>query len=210
MRRLNHLAIRLIGTAVLSISARSASAELIKLNGPGVAAPGSVFFLLARLADNDDPLVAYSVEIEVVPQPGAVGQITGNAAISDFLLPVNVIDNGGGVLDPVLSFIIPTAQGGLFFNGVNASLLPVDLARTGINDVLGLAAFDVSADAFGHFTFRLGLASVLVDEAFGSIPFDAQTFTVFVPEPSSVVLLTAAIVAATLFGRRHPVNNKNR
>lgn len=210
MRKRNQFAIWLLGTVVVSFFARSASAELIKLNGPGTTEPGAVFYLLARLADNDDPLVAYSVEIAVVPQPGAVGQITGNAALSDFLLPVNVIDAGGGDLDPVLSFIIPTAGGGVFFNGVNASLLPVDLARTGINDVLGLAAFDVSPDAFGHFTFRLGLASVLVDEAFGSIPFEAQTFTVFVPEPSSLALLAAAIVAGALFGRRHPANNKHR
>ncbi len=184
-----------------------ALSEVITLQGPNVVASDSTFFVIARLSNNDDPLVAYSLDLIAQPQSGAIGSMVGNASSSNFLAPFNVISQGGGQLDPLLSFIVDTIGDGVFFNAVNEGFEPVMPAAPGVNDGLALAAFDVSPGASGNFTIRLGIASVLVGETFTPVPFETRTLTVFVPEPGTLALVAMGLVALHLPRHRNRVKN---
>lgn len=175
----------------------TARAERIDFLGPFVdgqmvtqVKQGSSFSLLARLsANNQIPLFGYSLNVDLTPSAGAIGDVIGDPTASNFYVQQNLITQGGGTLHPVLSLILAPGDDGLFVNGVNHIPVPVSLSVPGVNDILAELVFDTSDDALGFFTFDLGPGSVLSHVPNQEVPFDILTTQVEiipVPEPSTL------------------------
>ncbi|MEK6677121.1 MAG: PEP-CTERM sorting domain-containing protein [Planctomycetota bacterium] len=188
--------------------AESTHAELITIDGPGLAGPNTTVSLLVRLSDNNDPLIGYSLNVDVAPEPGAVGGLRPNVALSNFFPEKNLITRGGGFLHPVFSLIQESRDAGLFINAQELRLRPVTTASPGINDVLAQLVFDVLPGSNGLFTIGFGPFTVLVDGAFDAVPFNAATFQLFVPEPMTALLILAGAIPMICF-RRHKRDGRN-
>jgi hypothetical protein len=192
-----------LGTNLLAASA--SFGERIDFLGPDVVVAGGSFSLLARLTANSIPLYGYSLNVNATPKTGAVGRIVGNPDTSNFYLQENLIEQGGGHLDDILSVINAPGDNGLFVTGVNEVPLPVMLAAPG-HDILVQLVFDVAVDVKGFFEVTLGPGSILVHVPnppdppvlveFETIPKMVQIVPV---EPSGLVML--GILAACV-GRR--------
>lgn len=189
-----------------SVFVAEVRAERIDFLGPFVdgqlvtqVKQGSSFSLLARLsANNQIPLFGYSLNVDLTPNAGTVGDVIGDPAASNFYVQQNLITQGGGTLHPVLSLILAPGDDGLFVNGVNHLPVPVSLSAPGVNDILAELVFDTSDDALGFFTFGLGPGSVLSHVPNQEVPFDVLTTQVEivpVPEPSTM----AGLIVMGLF-----------
>lgn len=192
--------------AVLGMMPLSSMGETISVIGPagGEVIAGDSLTALVMISDSTEALVGYTVDVRVVPLAGATGTITRDLVNSNFGDPQNLIDASGTgeARHSPLSFIGPSAGGGVFFNAVTASLETIPGAAAGVNDILGEAWFTVSGDASGQFRIELGPSTALAGEGFDPIPFESVSTTVtVVPEPAAVLL--AGLGALTLFrGRR--------
>lgn len=190
--------------AALSMGVGGAHAESISILGPGAAvAPNSTFSTLIVLRDNATPLTGYTLDLDVTPLAGAVGSLTGNAGLSNFYPPRNLIEKDPTeTLHPLFSVIAPQVDGGLFVNAQSFSGLPVDLALPGYSDVLAQVYFNVPANALGSFQISLGSATTLFDGSH-AVPYDADVLNVeVVPEPTGwVVSALGTLLAAR---RRRP------
>ena len=167
--------------------------------------PGQPFSMLALMTQNTTPLRFYSLDFEVLPQPGATGKLVGDDAASNFYLTQNLIKQGGGTLSPVSQVIQNTmdAHGnrGLVVNGMTLAEDNVAPAVSGVSDVLAQLVFDVSSDASGFFTIQLDeLGSTLLHRVSDGppptdqkVPFTHSSVTIeIVPEPGSLALLAGA------------------
>lgn len=131
---------------------------------------GSVLFLIRT---NTTPLLGYSLDVQFVPQGGAIGSVTGNVALTNFDLARNLITGGPSPcagLHPVFSVIQDGGGGSVFVNTLTDDLSTC-LAADGVNDVLAEVFFDASVDAVGTFSIELGIASALSDGNAQAVPF---------------------------------------
>jgi hypothetical protein len=163
----------------------------------GLEAPGAI-------------LVGYSLDVNVLKDPDATGQIIGLAgstygddgAQSNFFLSENFIaaDPAGRELHPTLSVINDGHDGGVFIRAIERISRPVGPAAAG-HDVLGELVFQVSPDALGFFTLFSGPGTGLIDTMGAMVAYDVEpvTIEVVVPEPGTVFLLAGTVL---LVGRR--------
>lgn len=189
---------------LVSLIAGSSLGERIDFLGPYVNGvqvdkvhQGETFSLLARLsANNEIPLFGYSLNVDVERSSAAVGEVTGNAELSNFYEQQNLIVQGGGTLHPLLSIITDPGDGGLFVNGVNSLPIPVDLAQPGVNDILAELVFETTPATLGNFTFDLGPGSVLSHVPKEELDFEVipRRVEVIVPEPGMIALAGACAV----------------
>ena len=172
-------------------SAPTVQAEQIIFIGPGAPVmQGTTFSVNMLIRNNTTNLVGYSLDVDVAPLAGAVGSVTGNAALSNFSLTSNLIERDPtDSLHPIFSVIAPAVDGGVFFNGQSLSGTPVNLALPGFSDGLGQVFFDVPMGASGLFEISLGPGTSLFDGV-NPVPFVANVFNVqVVPEPGSLGIL---------------------
>lgn len=127
----------------------------------------SVLFLLRS---NTTPLIGYSLDVRVVPEPGSMGTVTANVAATNFFDAQNIITAGGATRDPFFSVIQSNGNGGVFINTITDDTSTV-ISTPGVNDVFVQVFFDSSSDACGHFRLELGPATALSDDTATSIPF---------------------------------------
>ena len=184
--------------AFLLVTASTAigSPILVALEGPNEVIPGTTFDVLFTIYDTEStPLFGYSLDVDVMSNTDAVGNLSVNIDLTNFFDDRNLISAGGAVRDPLFSDIVNTGDGGAFIT-TNTTGGSTVLVVAGVNDVLAQVFFDVSPDAFGDFTIELGPAS-----AVGAVDFDytPHTFTV-VPEPSTLLLCLAGVAVVR---RRH-------
>lgn len=191
--------------AVLLGETQTTRAESIVLFGPGSpVAAGSTVSVLAVLQDNTTPLVSYSLDVNVLPDAGASGSVTGvGQPPSNFVEDTNLIEqDADDSLNPLFSIIAAASDGGVFFNALSASGTPVDLAIDGVSDALGEAFFEVSADALGLFTITLGPGTEIYDGA-SPVPFETTSLTIeVVPEPSVAIVLSGGLLMLAARRRR--------
>lgn len=161
--------------------------------------PGSTVSVLFLLQDNTAPLFGYSLDVDLLPETGASGQVTANIDLTNFFDTRNLITAAGATRDPMFSDILGPGDGGVFIT-TNTDDGSTVLAVDGVNDVLAQVFFDVSPDAFGDFTILLGPASALSDIG-GDVLFDFSPATItVVPEPGTI---TYGILALGLLARRN-------
>lgn len=157
----------------------------------------AVEFLIRDLETT--PLFGYSLDVDLLPGLGASGQVLANIGLTNFFDTRNLITAGGATRDPMFSDILGPGDGGVFIT-TNTDDGSTVLAIDGVNDVLAQVFFDVSADAFGDFTLRLGPASALSDIG-GDVSFGFSPATITaVPEPGTIAY---GILALGLLARRN-------
>ena len=177
--------------AFLLVTASTAigSPILVALEGPNEVIPGTTFDVLFTIYDTEStPLFGYSLDVDVMSNTDAVGNLSVNIDLTNFFDDRNLISAGGAVRDPLFSDIVNTGDGGAFIT-TNTTGGSTVLVVAGVNDVLAQVFFDVSPDAFGDFTIELGPASTIGTTDFDFTP---HTFTV-VPEPSTLLLCLAGV-----------------
>ncbi len=117
-------------------SATHAVAEEIvvePLTTPTLPGRSGSFRLLIQ--NNTTPLLGYSLAVQIVPEPNALGSITVDVASSNFVDSRNLIAGGCATLDPIFSVIQDGGDGGIFINAItddNSTCVAID----GVNDVL--------------------------------------------------------------------------
>lgn len=180
------------------------AAEFIMPESSSVSAmPLEEVSILFMIRDNTTPLFGYSLDIDVIPQAGAVGSVTANAPLTNFFDVQNLITGGGAIRDPLFSTILDTGDGGVFIS-TNTDDLSTVLAVDGVNDVLVQAFFDVSPDAFGDFLITLGSGTALSDGLGFPVPFSFSTVAVqVVPEPGSAALVAIGLFMVGCLRRRN-------
>src|SRR5262249_55050439 len=147
-----------------------AIAEQISFEGLlSTAQPASSVSALVDISANVVPLLGYSLNIHVVPDAFATGSLTVDLGLTNFYPARNLFTAARVLLDPVVSQIIDTGDGGLFINAISANLSTV-VAAPNVNDVLAQVYLDVSANATGDFSLQLGPATALSDANGSSVP----------------------------------------
>ncbi len=184
-------ALAMVG-GVLTAATPADATTVITLDPPATpAAPDTTFKFLVRISGTD-PIAAYTLDLRVIPQAGATGTVTGNAAESNYYEAENLIANGsaGGGISTTFSSIGQSGNG-LLINVVDSAFTATAVPGAG-QDVLAEVAFDASADAFGDFRFELGGLTVLATDGGQSHPFESVLLTLNIPEPASLGLLGTA------------------
>ncbi len=167
-----------------------------------IVAPGGTVSVLVLIRSNTTPLLGYSLDVDVVPGPMAVGTLTADVVATNFFDSQNLITAGDATRDPLFSVILDGGDGGVFINTItddNSTVLAVD----GVNDVLAEVVLTASFDADGDFTIQMGAASALSDANAFSVPFGAFAGTITVagtPIPTvsqwGLVVMTILILTA--------------
>lgn len=155
--------------------------------------PGETARALYLLTENQTPLFGYSLELEVVPCPGATGSVTIDASATNFFDARNLITAAGQMRDPAFSTISERPFGAFVSTNVLGDQLV--LAVPGVNDALAEVAFRASADATGKFEVRLRTGTALSDGQGFAVPFESMILSInVVPTPMSTLLLLAGIL----------------
>ena len=85
--------------------------------------PGSSGSFRLLIRNNTTPLLGYSLAVQIVPEPNALGSITVDVASSNFVDSRNLIAGGCATLDPFFSVIQDDGDGGVFINETTATIL---------------------------------------------------------------------------------------
>ena len=194
----------LVGTLMYTTRA---SAEIIsfEIDDPpsGVIISGSTFSVLILLTDNTTELVGYTLDVDVDGVPSNhVGTITANAAMTNFYLIQNLIeqDPDQSLAPFPVSFITAQMDGGVLINAFSDDFETVDPAIDGVSDVLAQVFFDVSEDALGQFVISLDLAGTSLGDAeldgvdFTSIPLEIVAEPIPAPGAAMLALLGMSMV----------------
>lgn len=136
--------------------------------------PGGTVTVRFLLRDNGTELLGYSLDIEVIPGVGFVGEVSVNIPASSFT-EQNLIPEE--LRDPLFSTFIDTADGGVFVNAITIDNSTV-LSKDGVRDVFAEVVMNVSDDACGSFSIQLGLATALSDGNAFPVPFSYAPPTV--------------------------------
>lgn len=168
-----------------------------------IAQPGETFSVRYFLAESQIPLFGYSLDFNILSDPGSLGSVAINADVSNFFDQQNLFTAGGLMRDPLTSVILSDGLGGIFLS-TNASILASVTAESGVNDALAELVFEVGADALGDFTIALGDGSVLSDSFGNSVGFTSESLTVrIVPGPGSAFAVLLALGFAPSRRRRN-------
>jgi len=163
------------------------------------AFPGQTVSVLFLLRDNTTPLSSYTVDVDIVSEPGAVGTVTANVGLTNFFDQQNFITASGATRDPFFSAIVDNGTGGVSVT-TNTNDFSTVLAIDDMNDVLAQVFFDVPQDALGDFTVQLNAQSALLDGNIASVSFVTTpgTIRVLVPPPIPAVSEWGMIVMSLL------------
>jgi len=190
-----------------------AGTERIIVEMPTATAfPGQTVSVLFLLRDNTTPLSSYTVDVDIVPEPAAVGTVTANVGLTNFFDQQNLITASGATRDPFFSVIADNGNGGVSVT-TNTDDFSTVLAIDDVNDVLAQVFFDVPQDALGDFTVQLNAQSVLLDGNIASVSFVSTPGTIRVLDPPpiptvsewgmivmSLLLVAAGCVVFTKYG----------
>ena|GEM_PF-4808008 len=201
-------------------STRTASAEdIVFESAPATVLPGQTFSFLTKLLNNTTPLVAYALDVNIVPEPGFLGSVSArlepNAPWTNFYVSENLIANapGGGALHATSS-ITGGGAGDVDIVALSDDFFNVDPAGPG-HDVLAELVFDVSGGASGFFTIELGETGTSLTTRIGTgtppdyqpVPYDFDPVTIqVVPEPGGLALLVGACLLVRCRRRGRPGN----
>jgi hypothetical protein len=188
----------------VGFATHSGMAEVIRPDSSLIIVqPGESFSIRYLLAESQTPLFGYSLDLNVSTDSRSVGSVSINADASSFFDQRNLFTAGGLSRDPLTSLILSDGFGGVFVSS-NASTWSSVTAETGVNDALAELVFEVSADAFGDFTFALGGGSVLSDRFGNSVGFSSESLTVrIVPAPGPTLALLLGVAVARSRRRRN-------
>jgi len=189
-----------------------AGTERIIVEAPITTAfPGQAVSVLFLLRDNTTPLSGYTVDVDIVADPGAVGTVTANVGLTNFFDQQNLITAGGATRDPLFSVIGENGTGGVSVTTFTDDFSTV-LAVDDVNDVLAQVFFDVPLDALGDFTIQLNPSSTLVDGIGASVTFTSTPGTIRVLDPATIptvsewgmIVMSVLLVAAgcVVFAKR--------
>ncbi len=193
-----------LGASSNPVQFGASTEQIVVETTSSVIPPGGNLSLLVLLKANITPVLGYSLDVRIIPDPSSRGALTVNTSTTNFFDSRNLITAGGATRDPFFSVIQDNGVSGVFVNTITDDDSTV-LALDGVNDVLVQVMLQASADACGPFSIELGNASALSDGSAQAIPysFSSPIFLVNngpqcnVPAASDWGLLVFALLVAT-------------
>jgi len=163
-----------------------AGVEQIIVVSPSVTVlPGETASVLVLLRNNTTPLSGYTVDVDVVASPNAIGTVTANVGSTNFFDRQNLISAGGAIRDPFFSVIEENGDGGVSITTVTDDFSTV-LAVDGVNDVLAQVFFYVTQDAIGDFSIQFSSSSTLIDGSGLPVSFAITPGAIRVLDPTTI------------------------
>jgi len=201
-----------LGLIGLLATSSKAGPVFVGMEGaPAFVTPNSQFDVLFTIDTNETPLFGYSLEIDVVPQTGALGNVAVQVGGTNFFDLRNVVTGSGGMRDPLLSHILDTEDGGVFIT-TNTHDGGTVLAMPSVNDVLAQVAFEANQDAIGDFDIVLSESTAFSNSVGENVPYVFEGFAIHVvPEPSALLMGSmgvAVFLASQTYG--HGRGRKSR
>jgi len=175
------------GSVPQDVRSSAPGAEEIVLETPSLALhPGATSSTRVIIEQNTTPLFGYSLDVDVIPEPGAVGTVIAHVGLTNFYLSQNLIEaSGTASLDPLFSVILDPGDDGVFISA-NTDDGSTVTATAGVNDVLAEVYFSALPGSQGTFRIELGPASALSDGEGVPVAFGFVAGSIDVTSPVGV------------------------